>query len=640
MKLLISVSNKVATTIANSGRSDDGSFEELSDTLGKIQDYCKERFPDKSSPKYESLWKQFEEKTFAKTFAEATESVLNKFIAWSNLWLTASTMQIVMLKADAEDQKVSDEAEIKGRVGRLERDVKGKHLVERDVEMNNLSRELADRIIVQLDMLMKDLTVDVSDDLSQPWMLSTFHVHYDGNKEIGSGASGIVYEGFYSSKGFPSNDTGKRVAVKVFHPTVMHRLINEEATAWRSVSHLPTVALFHGVCTVGNQLLVSELCRGSMLKYLEDNPGNTYNVLFQIAEGLRSMHDLNVVHSDLKPDNILIRHDGSVSITDFGASRLQGTSTNTPGSKNYAPPIIDPNQPIQRTSKADDIWGFGMTAYHTITNMIPYQPLSGHSLSLAIQNKMLPEFPKDVIDQHSELVELIRKCWEYYPYARPSARDLVVHFLKNARSKEAAVNWYQERSAEGHTSAQVLLGVMYENGYGVEKDYSKTYAWYLTASYQGSAGGQDGLGDLYFEGRGVEKYYKEAVKWYTLSANQGNANGQYGLGCMYYYGIGLDKNEKEAVKWYTQSANQGNADGQYSLGILYAYGFDKNEKEAVKWYTLSANQGHSSACYRLGEMFRDGNGCEKDREKARFYFSKAGEDHKEAVNDLKSLDFW
>ena len=60
------------------------------------------------------------------------------------------------------------------------------------------------------------------------------------------------------------------------------------------------------------------------------------------------------------------------------------------------------------------------------------------------------------------------------------------------------VEWYREAAESGHTGAQFNLGVMYENGRGVDKDDSSAVEWYRQAAEQGHTGAQNYLDRLTF----------------------------------------------------------------------------------------------------------------------------------------------
>ena len=117
----------------------------------------------------------------------------------------------------------------------------------------------------------------------------------------------------------------------------------------------------------------------------------------------------------------------------------------------------------------------------------------------------------------------------------------------------------------GNAQSQYHLGVLYNDGKGVEKDYKQAASWYLKAAQQGHQKAQLYLGLLYQNGRGVERDYKQAAQWLQKSAEQGEQKAQYFLGALYYKGVGVKKDFELAVHWLEQSANQRNAEAQKLL---------------------------------------------------------------------------
>jgi hypothetical protein len=79
-------------------------------------------------------------------------------------------------------------------------------------------------------------------------------------------------------------------------------------------------------------------------------------------------------------------------------------------------------------------------------------------------------------------------------------------------------------AAQGHSGAQVNLGLMFENGQGVAKDDVEAVRLYRLAAAQGHAGAQYNLGDMFEYGKGVAKDTAEAIRLYRLAAAQGQSN--------------------------------------------------------------------------------------------------------------------
>ena len=87
----------------------------------------------------------------------------------------------------------------------------------------------------------------------------------------------------------------------------------------------------------------------------------------------------------------------------------------------------------------------------------------------------------------------------------------------------------------------------------------------------GDALAQHNLGVIYEQGKGVEQDYTKAVEWFTKAAEQNNADAQYNLGLMYIKGEGVKSNSINAKEWFKKSCENGNkigCDNYYSLSEL------------------------------------------------------------------------
>jgi len=145
------------------------------------------------------------------------------------------------------------------------------------------------------------------------------------------------------------------------------------------------------------------------------------------------------------------------------------------------------------------------------------------------------------------------------------------------------------------------LGLAYESGDGMTKNYVEAAKCFTKAAEQGYAEAQNALGHCYYDGIGVKVDYAEAMKWYRMAADQGNAEAQYNLGNCYYNGNGVSRNYAEARKWYMKAAEQGLVEVQYNIGLCYQA--EKNNGEAVEWWRKAAEQGFVEAQYELGKHY-------------------------------------
>ena len=129
-----------------------------------------------------------------------------------------------------------------------------------------------------------------------------------------------------------------------------------------------------------------------------------------------------------------------------------------------------------------------------------------------------------------------------------------------------ALEEFRPLAEQGHATAQLGLGWMYQNGQGVPQGDAEAVKWYRLAAEQGDARAQYNLGLMYINGQGVLQDYSESVKWYRLAAEQGHAMAQSNLGFMYEKGQGVLQDNVKAHMWYNISAANGNALGAENRG--------------------------------------------------------------------------
>ena len=89
----------------------------------------------------------------------------------------------------------------------------------------------------------------------------------------------------------------------------------------------------------------------------------------------------------------------------------------------------------------------------------------------------------------------------------------------------ADFNQMQRWANQGIAEAQFNLGLIYDNGEGVQQDYSKAAQWYEKAANQGYASAQSNLGVMYYNGKGVRQNTATAKEWFGKACDNGNQNG-------------------------------------------------------------------------------------------------------------------
>ena len=81
----------------------------------------------------------------------------------------------------------------------------------------------------------------------------------------------------------------------------------------------------------------------------------------------------------------------------------------------------------------------------------------------------------------------------------------------------------KQMAEEGNAVAQFKLGQHYDNGIGIDQDFSEAMRWYRAAAAQGVVEAHYNIGVLYDQGRGVDQDFSEAMRWYLWAAEKGDA---------------------------------------------------------------------------------------------------------------------
>ncbi|RIA96752.1 hypothetical protein C1645_871848 [Glomus cerebriforme] len=240
-------------------------------------------------------------------------------------------------------------------------------------------------------------------------------------------------------------------------------------------------------------------------------------------------------------------------------------------------------------------------------------------------------------DKHIEKDDVVQyNLGQYYRHGKGVEKDEVKAF-----------EYYKKSADQGHLNAQFQLGHCYDYGIGTEVNKAKAFELYKIVAEKGHIIAQNNLGTLYENGEGIEKDLEKAINWFNKAAENGNNEALYNLGRCYGLGIGVEKNIVKAFECCKIAAEKGHDIAQNSLGILYAdgEGTEKDLEKAIYWLQKAAENGNNKAKYNLGQSFKcsistysKGIGTEINKVKAFEYYEVAAENgHSDAQNSLGRL---
>lgn len=236
---------------------------------------------------------------------------------------------------------------------------------------------------------------------------------YEVISKIGAGGMADVYKG-------KDHMLNRYVAIKVLKKEFKEdenfvRKFRSEAQAAAGLIHPNVVNVYDVGEDRGLYYMVMELVEGITLKEYIDKKGRlshkeTISIAIQMCTGIGVAHAANIIHRDIKPQNIIISKDGKVKVTDFGIAKATTSNTissNAMGSVHYT----SPEQARGGFSdQKSDIYSIGITLYGMVTGQVPFDGDSTVSVAIKhLQEEITP--PSEIVpDIPYSLEQIILKC--------------------------------------------------------------------------------------------------------------------------------------------------------------------------------------------------------------------------------------
>ena len=278
---------------------------------------------------------------------------------------------------------------------------------------------------------------------------------------IGNGGFGKVYKAIH-------NSSKEIFAIKIIdymkgcnndksNISFNYKSIQQETSVMRLIHESNYIVNYYGsyFSRDSNSLwLILEYCSSGSAVDLMLSMGRTLSevevatIIEMVLKGLIQIHEINLIHRDIKGANILLSEDGYAKLGDFGVG-IQMTNEEYRTSKKGSPYWMSPQVVLSKNyDTKTDIWSLGITCLELVEGEPPY----GEMKPAMVMEKIANDPPKaeDIIDvnEHTDdFVNFVNLCLEVNPINRPSAKELIKHpfITKLAKGKK-----YLKKLVEEH----------------------------------------------------------------------------------------------------------------------------------------------------------------------------------------------
>lgn len=409
-------------------------------------------------------------------------------------------------------------------------------------------------------------------------------VDVHGKERLGEGSFGTV---------FKCEFLGRTAAAKVFGrpQNTSRKDVENEVNLLAKLQH-PNVVQFIGhTFNETQEVIVLELMREDLESYLANrmagNEGRpplpilgAVDVMLQIAHGMNCLHEIHVMHRDLKARNVLInvvkddenlelswsRH---VKIADFGISKLKENSQFTTMDRGTspwrAPEVFDQeDNKDTKYTKAADVYSFAMVFFEVLTGKTPFSDVHRMDLYKEVCRGKRPALPSKAYCP-VYLSAFIRRCWATKAEERPPFPEIcqMLLYCKELILRDSfpsPLNCIAENDAQKLSS---FLGpnLCIEEGL---KENMPIHVYSFTVFHACGNGdhvpdhikGMDWIQEQVKAGKHFGNWisrwqdFDKAFKLFSNAAKQKNPEAQYRLGLCFEHGLGTEQNHEKAVELY------------------------------------------------------------------------------------------
>ncbi|KAJ3303022.1 hypothetical protein HDV03_004246 [Kappamyces sp. JEL0829] len=400
-------------------------------------------------------------------------------------------------------------------------------------------------------------------------------------------------------------------AIDTVHQHKVIEMIEGEARIWSGLNH-PNVMHLYGVGLNADRpfLVMKYMKHGSVFNYLAKYPSTPIKTRIRImsdcAFGMAYLHSKNVIHGDLKADNILLDDDLQCCVTDFGLARVK-TETNSSSKSQKgltnAVRFIAPERYMGAKFKINE--ASDMFAFELDEEVVKGWIKSGKR-------------PKRVDAISNRVWDLLELSWHNDPFQRPTFNAIATSIKlelaeysnyisgtecslsdhtettsseRKPSYEQESLNW-TNRSSGGDSRLSTSSHSLRKSSASTDRTVSHDMQNYQKALFHHQ-----------------NAQYNQALEIWTYLAEQGHLQSMIDIAHLYLKGIGVAKNGAVTHSYLSRASDRGSIAASFKLGELYQTNTGpppfhvQQLDKAIRYFTIAANGGHTTACHSLGVVY-------------------------------------
>lgn len=250
--------------------------------------------------------------------------------------------------------------------------------------------------------------------------------------------SDTIGKGSYSKvkQAFDLN-TNKKIAIKIIDrekapKDFQEKFLPREIDIWSRINHNSIIKMYDNFLNERKiYMLIEYAHNGDLLNHIQCLGGPVSSAwckiwMYQLCDAVSYLHQLNIIHRDLKLENLLLDSNNNIKIADFGfscdISTSQSLSETYCGSKAYAPPEILLGQPYD--PKKADVWAIGVILFIFLTGNMPFKEDACNQIILE-QHKMLKFCWGKKTNISTQTKQFVKWIFTFEWKKRPSITDII-----------------------------------------------------------------------------------------------------------------------------------------------------------------------------------------------------------------------